>query len=55
MPSILAEISFISNQQESQLLNDDSYRQSIAEGLATGVNRYIQSLAESKLTQNRNK
>jgi N-acetylmuramoyl-L-alanine amidase len=51
MPSILAEISFISNQQESQLLNDDSYRQSIAEGLATGVNRYIQSLAESKLTQ----
>jgi N-acetylmuramoyl-L-alanine amidase len=54
MPAILAEISFISNEQESRLLNDLTYRQSIAEGLAAGVNRYIQSLAESRLTQNRN-
>jgi len=53
MPSILAEISFISNQKELQLLNDDSYRQSIAEGLAAGVNRYISTLADNKITQNR--
>ena len=53
MPSILAEISFLSNQQESQLLKDDSYRHSIAEGLATGVHQYIQTLAENRLTQNR--
>jgi N-acetylmuramoyl-L-alanine amidase len=53
MPAILAEISFISNQQESRLLNDDSYRQSVAEGIAVGVNRYISTLADNKLTQNR--
>jgi N-acetylmuramoyl-L-alanine amidase len=51
MPSILAEISFLSNHQEFRLLTEDSYRQSIAEGLATGVHRYIQTLAENKLTQ----
>jgi hypothetical protein len=33
-------------------LSEDSYRQSIAEGLATGVHRYIQTLAQNKLTQN---
>ena len=54
MPSILAEISFLSNHQEFQLLSEDSYKQSIAEGLATGVHRYIQTLAENKLTQIRN-
>ena len=53
MPSILAEISFLSHQQESRLLTDTSYRQSIAEGLATGVHRYIQTLAENRLTQHR--
>ena len=53
MPSILAEISFLSHQQESKLLSNDSYRQSVAEGLATGVHRYIQTLAENRLTQNR--
>ena len=53
MPSILAEISFLSNHQESRLLKDDSYRHSIAEGLATGVYQYIQTLAENRLTQNR--
>lgn len=54
MPSILAEISFLSNQHESSLLKEDSYRQSIAEGLASGVYQYIQTLAENRLTQNRN-
>ena len=53
MPSILAEISFISNQHESELLdNKIPYRQSIAEGLARGVKTYIETLAESRLTRN---
>lgn len=52
MPSILAEISFISNEQESSLLARTSYRQQIAEGLAGGVRSYIETLAESALTQN---
>lgn len=52
MPSILAEISFISNETESVLLDKTSYRQSVAEGLAKGIRRYIETLAENKLTRN---
>jgi N-acetylmuramoyl-L-alanine amidase len=54
MPSILAEISFISNDRESTLLAKPDYRQSIAEGIAKGVKIYTDTLAENKLTQNRN-
>jgi len=53
MPSILAEISFLSNQHESGLLATSRYRQSVAEGLARGVRLYVETLAESKLTQKR--
>lgn len=52
MPSILAEISFLSNERESGLLDKTSYRQSVAEGLAKGIRRYIETLAENKLTRN---
>ena len=44
MPSILAEISFITNRQESTLLKTDKYKQQIAEALLTGVMRYQQAL-----------
>ena len=44
MPSILAEISFITNRQESTLLKTEKYRQQIAESLYAGVIRYQQSL-----------
>jgi len=44
MPSILAEISFITNRQESTLLKTDKYRQQIADALYAGVIRYQQSL-----------
>ncbi len=54
MPSILAEISFLSNQRESGLLATSRYRQSVAEGLARGVRLYTETLAENKLTQKRN-
>jgi N-acetylmuramoyl-L-alanine amidase len=44
MPSILAEISFITNRQEGSLLKTDKFRQQIAEALYAGIIRYQQSL-----------
>jgi N-acetylmuramoyl-L-alanine amidase len=44
MPSILAEISFLTNPQEAALLRDMSYRQQIAEALFNGIMRYQRSL-----------
>lgn len=41
MPSILAEVGFISNPDEEKLLRTDSYRQSIAEALYQGVKKYV--------------
>ncbi len=43
MPSILAEISFISNPEEERLLAGDEYRQMIAEAIFEGIKRYVQS------------
>jgi N-acetylmuramoyl-L-alanine amidase len=44
MPSILAEISFLTNQQDAALLKTEKYRQQIAEALYQGVMGYQQSL-----------
>ena len=44
MPSILAEVSFISNPKEEQLLRKDRYRQAMAEALFEGLKRYIASI-----------
>ena len=44
MPSILAEISFLTNPQEATLLRGTTYRQQIAEALFNGVMRYQRSL-----------
>jgi N-acetylmuramoyl-L-alanine amidase len=44
MPSVLAEISFVTNRQEGQLLKSTAYRQQIAESLLDAVLRYQQSL-----------
>jgi N-acetylmuramoyl-L-alanine amidase len=52
MPSILAEISFISNEREYNLLETSNYRQTIAQGLARGIKSYVETLAESRLTRN---
>jgi N-acetylmuramoyl-L-alanine amidase len=43
MPSILAEVGFISNPDEERQLRKESYRQSIAEALFEGVKEYIKS------------
>ena len=44
MPSILAEISFLTNRPEATLLRGAAYRQVIAEALYNGVMRYQRSL-----------
>jgi N-acetylmuramoyl-L-alanine amidase len=44
MPSVLAEISFVTNKQEGQLLKNGAYRQQIAEALLDAVLGYQQSL-----------
>jgi len=41
IPSILAEVGFISNPEEEKLLRKESYRQSIAEGLFQGIKNYV--------------
>jgi N-acetylmuramoyl-L-alanine amidase len=44
MPSVLAEISFMSNRAEATLLKTDRYKQQIAEALSAGIMRYQTSL-----------
>ena len=44
MPSVLAEISFVTNRQEARLLKSGAYRQKIAESLMAGVLKYQQAL-----------
>ncbi len=41
MPSILAEVGFLSNPAEERLLRKESYRQAIAEALYDGVKKYV--------------
>jgi N-acetylmuramoyl-L-alanine amidase len=45
MPSVLAEISFLSNRRDDLRLRQPAYRQHLAEGLFRGLRRYIHSLA----------
>jgi N-acetylmuramoyl-L-alanine amidase len=44
MPSILAEISFLTNPNDAQQLHDPKYRERIADSLYRGVARYVGSL-----------
>ena len=44
MPSVLAEISFVTNKPEASLLKQSSYRQKIAQALFEGVVKYQGSL-----------
>lgn len=45
MPSVLAEIGFLSNPKEEALLKKPDYRQKIAEALFRGVSRYSDGLS----------
>jgi N-acetylmuramoyl-L-alanine amidase len=44
MPSVLAEISFVTNRQEGSLLKTNAYRQQIAQALCDAIVDYQQSL-----------
>ena len=44
MPSVLAEISFVTNSQDARLLKNGNYRQRIAEALFKAVQKYQASL-----------
>ncbi|HTW45336.1 MAG TPA: N-acetylmuramoyl-L-alanine amidase [Acidobacteriaceae bacterium] len=51
MPSILAEISFLSNPESADDLRQPQYRERIAEALYRGVARYVDSLNGVRLAQ----
>ena len=44
MPSVLAEVSFMTNRDEATLLRAPAYRQQIAEALYAGIMKYGNSL-----------
>ena len=44
MPSVLTEISFVTNSQEAKLLKSSAYRQRIADALYTAIRKYQASL-----------
>jgi N-acetylmuramoyl-L-alanine amidase len=44
MPSVLAEIAFVTNAQEAKLLRNNAYRQRIAESLFDAIRKYQTSL-----------
>lgn len=44
MPSVLVEVSFISNPEEERLLSRESYRMQIAKAISEGLNKYITSI-----------
>jgi len=48
MPSVLAEMSFVTNRQDAALLKTGAYRQQIAEALLDAVLRYQQSLKKMR-------
>ncbi len=51
MPSILSEISFLTNPSDERLLKKPDYRQKIAEALLRGINQYADNLGGVKLAE----
>ena len=49
MPSILAEISFVSNPGDERRLRTADYRQRIAESLYRGISKYVSGLSGVKV------
>ncbi len=47
MPSILAEISFVTNPRDAAELRQPDYKQRVAESLYKGVARYVGSLSST--------
>jgi N-acetylmuramoyl-L-alanine amidase len=55
MPSVLAEVSFISNPSEEKQLRTPAYRQQIAESLFQGIKSYAETLANIKTAKSQEK
>lgn len=53
MPSILVEVSFISNPLEEKLLSKDGYRSELAKSIATGINKYMSGVPEGQTVAQR--
>jgi len=51
MPSVLAEIGFLTNAREEALLKKPDYRQKLAEALYRGLSRYAESLSHFQVAQ----
>ncbi|MBR0519555.1 N-acetylmuramoyl-L-alanine amidase [bacterium] len=49
MPAVLAELGFISNDDEAKLLNENFYQQKIAEAIADGIDVYVGQNMKSKI------
>ena len=49
MPSVLAEVSFLSNEHDATMLSTDAYRDLIVDSLFTSILRYERSLAPAVL------
>ena len=47
MPAVLAEVACLSNEREARLLAIPSYRQHIAQGLATGIFQYADDVGDA--------
>ena len=54
MPSVLAEVSFVTNRHEATLLATDAYRDRIADALLEGVLRYRETLDRAPPTTQQN-
>ena len=54
MPSILTEISFLSNPADEKMLKQPEHRQRVAEGIYQGVASYLQSLNSMGVNQTNN-
>ncbi|HWB82901.1 MAG TPA: N-acetylmuramoyl-L-alanine amidase [Bryobacteraceae bacterium] len=52
MPSVLAEIGFLSNPKEEALLKRPDYRQKLAEALYRGLEHYAETLSHFQVAQN---
>jgi N-acetylmuramoyl-L-alanine amidase len=51
MPSVLAEIGFLTNAREEGLLRKPDYRQKLADALYRGLSRYAESLSHFQVAQ----
>ena len=48
MPSVLVEVSFISNPVEAKLLSGDKYRGVLAKSIASGITKYMAGMPDSR-------